>query len=29
MFGWCVVAGIVLLSFVLQSMKSAWAQKTK
>ncbi|MBS0013298.1 MAG: sodium-dependent transporter [Desulfobacterales bacterium] len=29
MFGWCVVAGIVLLSFVLQSMKSAWAQKSK
>lgn len=29
MFGWCVVAGIVLLSFVLQSMKSAWARKTK
>jgi NSS family neurotransmitter:Na+ symporter len=29
MFGWCVVVGIVLLSVVLQSMKSAWAQKTR
>ncbi|MFP4629200.1 MAG: sodium-dependent transporter [Desulfohalobiaceae bacterium] len=27
LFGWCVVAGIVLLSFVLQSMKNSWEDK--
>ncbi|MGM0787315.1 MAG: sodium-dependent transporter, partial [Thermodesulfobacteriota bacterium] len=29
MFGWCVVVGVVLLSFVLQSMKSSWPEDTK
>ncbi|MGM0425330.1 MAG: sodium-dependent transporter [Thermodesulfobacteriota bacterium] len=27
LFGWCVVVGIVLLSFVLQSMKNSWEEK--
>ncbi|MFP4392280.1 MAG: sodium-dependent transporter [Desulfohalobiaceae bacterium] len=27
LFGWCVVAGIVLLSFVLQSMQNSWEDK--
>lgn len=29
MFGWCVVVGVVLLSFVMQSMKSSWPEDTK